>query len=67
MDKTRSIRISNKAFDFIKERANQDYRSMTDTLDFFIAIFREAEDEAKLENQSLSPSGEETMPEQKVD
>ena len=49
----KSIRISDEAYEYLKYRANIDGRSMIRTLDRFIIMFREVENE-ELESKGIS-------------
>jgi len=49
----KSIRISDSSYCFLKKLSLSEHRSLTSTLDLFISIFKEHE-ENKLETESLS-------------
>ena len=51
----KTIRISDEAYDFLKYMAQVNKRSLKSTLDFFVDIYKESQDE-KLEKESLSSS-----------
>lgn len=56
--KMKTIRISNEAYKFLKFKADIDKRSLVATLDLFVEIFKEGNDEGKeeLAQESLSTS-----------
>ena len=45
MTKYKSIRISEKAYKFLSEKATEERRSVIDTLDLFIELFEEVEND----------------------
>ena len=51
----KTIRISDEAFEFLKFKAESEKRTYKDTLDLFIEIFKEEEDET-MASKSVSQS-----------
>jgi replication-associated recombination protein RarA len=51
--KMKAIRISNEAYDFLVQIAKSEHRSLISTLDLFVKIFKESQDE-ELEEKGLS-------------
>jgi len=41
----KTVRISNEAYEFLKFKANQEKRSLIATLDLFVQIYKESQDE----------------------
>lgn len=52
----KSIRISDEAYEFLKFKAKIEKRSLIKTLDLFIGIFQEVEDEKEMAAESISQS-----------
>jgi predicted CopG family antitoxin len=52
----KSIRISDEAYNFLTKIAKEEKRSFISTLDLFIQIFREGQDNEGLEEKSIPPT-----------
>ena len=57
----RAIRISDEAYEFLSYMSRVNKRTLVSTLDLFIDIFKEVEDEKKLEKKSVSPCKEKSF------
>ena len=63
----KSIRISDNSYEFLKKMACEEHRSLISTLDLFIHIFKEIENEKgqELEKSCISPTQKRKVKEQK--
>lgn len=60
----KAIRISDEAYDFLKYKSIQEKRSLIQTLDLFVKVFKDEEEH--LEKESISPSPQKSVQEQKM-